>query len=439
MTAIKLNPSQEQASQEIYKFLLSDEPAMVLTGKPGTGKSFLINHLISELLPKYENTCKLLGLEPVITELETSATTNKAATLIEESIGVFATTTHSCYNLVLRNDYRTGEMVITRNKRNWKIKQNTLIIIDEYTYINKQLFKEIIDGTDFTTSKIIFVGDKNQITPVKESWCVVDKQGYRTVELTEAVRNGSVQGLVEACESLKESVEKGVLKTIPLTPNEVEFITASEAGKLIEKEFARMDHNNKILAFNNNTVIAYNEYIRSTKGLGKMYSVGERLILNQSIVVSSSGSKKVLNSEIPFTVKNVNTKVAQHSYIMQDGTELLLPYYTINTKEGFFFMVPCDINQYRSMIKFMSKAKDWTNYFHLKESFADLRPSDASTVHKSQGSTYDRVYIDIDDLMLCRSKDLVRRLLYVAVSRAKEKVTFFGDTDKFKELFSYER
>lgn len=51
----------------------------------------------------------------------------------------------------------------------------------------------------------------------------------------------------------------------------------------------------------------------------------------------------------------------------------------------------------------------------------------ASTVNKSQGSTYDTVYIDLNDIGKCRDKDQVRRMLYVAVSRARHKVVFTGD------------
>lgn len=57
--------------------------------------------------------------------------------------------------------------------------------------------------------------------------------------------------------------------------------------------------------------------------------------------------------------------------------------------------------------------------------FLDLRHSYACTVHKAQGSTYDTVYVDLDDLYKAiRNKDMYNRLLYVAVSRAAKKVVF---------------
>ena len=59
--------------------------------------------------------------------------------------------------------------------------------------------------------------------------------------------------------------------------------------------------------------------------------------------------------------------------------------------------------------------------------YPDLRYTYASTINKAQGSTYDTVYIDLNDLAKCNDRDLQLRLLYVAVSRARHKVVFTGD------------
>jgi ATP-dependent exoDNAse (exonuclease V) alpha subunit len=61
------------------------------------------------------------------------------------------------------------------------------------------------------------------------------------------------------------------------------------------------------------------------------------------------------------------------------------------------------------------------------ENWIDLRAAYAQTVNKSQGSTYDRVFIDLDDIRRCNSGDQIARMLYVAVSRAREQVFLTGD------------
>ena len=51
-------------------------------------------------------------------------------------------------------------------------------------------------------------------------------------------------------------------------------------------------------------------------------------------------------------------------------------------------------------------------FFQIKREFADIRPPFSSTVHKSQGSTFETVFIDFGDLMRCRDTD-VRRQAYL--------------------------
>ena len=83
-------------------------------------------------------------------------------------------------------------------------------------------------------------------------------------------------------------------------------------------------------------------------------------------------------------------------------------------------------------MKYFAKQKDWIHYFYVKDTFLDLRPKDASTVHKAQGSTYETVYIDLGDLSTCRIPDMAARLLYVAFTRASNRIVLYG---KLKEKF----
>ncbi len=66
-------------------------------------------------------------------------------------------------------------------------------------------------------------------------------------------------------------------------------------------------------------------------------------------------------------------------------------------------------------------------YFKLKNEYPDLRAADASTVYKAQGSTYDTSFIDVGNIGECNRPDVVARMLYVAVSRARKRVVFYGD------------
>lgn len=58
----------------------------------------------------------------------------------------------------------------------------------------------------------------------------------------------------------------------------------------------------------------------------------------------------------------------------------------------------------------------------LERDHAEIRHAYASTVHKAQGSTYDAVIVDLDDLGRMRDASGYNRALYVAVTRASHQV-----------------
>ncbi|NCA71676.1 MAG: hypothetical protein EOM91_16665, partial [Sphingobacteriia bacterium] len=74
-----------------------------------------------------------------------------------------------------------------------------------------------------------------------------------------------------------------------------------------------------------------------------------------------------------------------------------------------------------------SRKAAWKAFFEVKAMFADLRPPHASTVHKSQGSTYQSAFIDAGDIGRCTHSDLIARLLYVAITRAATTATITGE------------
>jgi ATP-dependent exoDNAse (exonuclease V) alpha subunit len=63
----------------------------------------------------------------------------------------------------------------------------------------------------------------------------------------------------------------------------------------------------------------------------------------------------------------------------------------------------------------------------IENQWVDLRAAYACTINKAQGSTFDRVFIDLDDIRRCNSGDQIARMLYVGVSRARHQVFLTGD------------
>jgi hypothetical protein len=114
---------------------------------------------------------------------------------------------------------------------------------------------------------------------------------------------------------------------------------------------------------------------------------------------------------------------------VEPGIELEFQRCTLQGRHLLFrdVPVPADKAYFNSLVKYYAKQKNWQKYYLLKNNYPDLRPRDAATVHKAQGSTYDTVFIDLTNLSTCRDPKMAARLLYVAFSRAKKRVVMWGN------------
>lgn len=85
--------------------------------------------------------------------------------------------------------------------------------------------------------------------------------------------------------------------------------------------------------------------------------------------------------------------------------------------------------KYKSDILFMNNilTRLWDfYYFQFIDQFADIIYGYAITTHKSQGSTYDNVYIDVADIIQNNPNDKnSHQCLYTAVTRASKKIKIF--------------
>ena len=96
----------------------------------------------------------------------------------------------------------------------------------------------------------------------------------------------------------------------------------------------------------------------------------------------------------------------------------------INGKHCF---LPSKVSNIKKLIKQYTAMGEYSKANVIKNTWVDLRPNFALTVHKSQGSTYDEVFIDLDDMKSIKDLRELAKLLYVAMSRAKYRVILTGD------------
>lgn len=424
------NQGQSIAIDKFMGFLFEPTIGFNISGPAGTGKTATMKHFIDKTIPAYTETCKLMGIKPEFEEVVMTATTNKAAEVLSKATKYPTQTIHSFLQLKVSEDYSSGRMHLTKTP-GFRVNRNKIIFVDESSMVDTTLFNFIQEGTE--KCKIVYVGDKEQLAPIYEKISPAYTQGYDMVELTEQMRNNTQPALMELCEQLRETVKTGVFKPIKLVDGVIDYIDTDEDLKAgLNYLFKEPTKDHRVLAYTNARVRAYNSEIRKIRGLSDEFVLGESLIANQPFrtnATSFSAEEEVVISRITKTHEKINiTPQIEFVYNVCDVTNSFGD--TIRDLK-----VPVDMEHYYEIIRYFAREKNWNLYFQMKGLYPDLRTRDAATTHKAQGSTYKSVIIDLDDISSCRDPDQAARLLYVAFSRAKDRVYIRGNlADKFGGL-----
>lgn len=413
MNSITLTADQQNAADKFVSFLLDPEEAVfVLSGYSGTGKSTLVKYLI-DMLPSILKTANLLQIKLDQYTVELTATTNKAAENLAHLTGMSVTTIHSALELTVSSNYRTGETSLV--PRNHNQKQFTILFIDEASYIDSALLRLIFDKT--YKCKIIFIGDPAQLTPVKSQGTPVFDVKFTGAQLSQVVRQAEGNPIVALSTKFRETVTSGKFFSFKPDGQAIKYLDRSEFNQAIETEFIRKDwkyRDSKILAWTNKCTIAYNHAVRDHVSGDPDFQVGDYAVCNK-FVVASNGTN--IKTDELVLITQITPNVYDHGVLGR--------YFTLDNKATFF--APVSLAAKKQALK---EAKDNRRFDIVKDidtHWIDLRAVFACTINKAQGSTFDKVFIDLDDIRRCNSGDQIARMLYVGVSRARHQVFLTGD------------
>ena len=157
-TQYNLNQGQKDAAEAFFSFLFDpSQKEFIMSGPAGVGKTYWMGHIIDEIMPRYHETCKLIGIDPEYENVVMTATTNKAAEVLEYATGRPTQTIHSFLNLTIYEDHSTGKTKLNKNPRTWTVHEKMIIFVDECSMIDSPLYKMIHEGT--LKCKIVYVGD----------------------------------------------------------------------------------------------------------------------------------------------------------------------------------------------------------------------------------------------------------------------------------------
>ena len=394
------------------QFLLDPtETVFVLSGYSGCGKSTLVRTLLDKL-PVFMKTLKLIDPNQKDYEVALTATTNKAAENLARITGSSATTIHSFLSLRVSTDYKTG--VTTLSPRNWTPVESYLLFIDEASYIDSKLLELIFKLTH--KCKIVFVGDPAQLTPVKSSATPVFGANFNGAALTQVVRQAEGNPIVDLSTKFRHTVNTGEFFSFKPDGHHIQHLNEMDFHQAIINEFARPDWSyadSKILAWTNKKVIAYNQFVRNQVKGSPDFHVGDYAVCNSYIQIGKTSIKTDELVEI--------TDIA--GWIEMYGVKGR--FFELNGSTNVFF--PRSLEEANARVKKAKAEGDFSLVAHIESGWIDLRAAYACTINKSQGSTFDKAFIDLSDVRRCNSGDQIARMLYVAVSRARSQVFLTGD------------
>jgi hypothetical protein len=422
---MQLNQGQQAASEAVFSFLMSDSREFNISGPAGVGKTFMMKHIMDTLLKEYEAACLMLGQKPVNYSVVLTATTNKAAEVLQEATGYPVFTIHSHMNLKVQDDYATGQSKITKTTQ-WVVHNNQIIFVDEASMVDQKLHKLILEGTD-KTCKIIYIGDHCQMAPVMETISPVYSTPMHFVQLTEPVRNADQPALQAICSQARDTVETLQFRPIQPVPGVIDYVTDEEAVAWIDQTFKTETLDERVLCYTNTRVQEYNEYIRNLRGYPDLLTQGEIVINNSAFAVGGM----MLRVEQDVIVTDVLSKPYMKAVDPDDSFVQLELYDLLITplkgkKADLKVSVPANPEHYKSLLRYYAGRKKWAVYYNIKNGHPDLRAKAAATVYKAQGSTYDTVFLDLTNIGKCTQADQVARMLYVGLSRAKNRILLHG-------------
>ena len=413
-----LNKGQQEVFLKVIDFINSPDQFMDISGGAGTGKTYLISQIADTIL-QHTNTNSPLK------KVAITATTNKAAAVISEAMPHHATeiaTIYSFMNLRISENYRTGTVSIVPTP-NWMVHSNAFIIIDECSMINMELFKYLNKGID-NTCKVLFVGDRNQMNPVKEEISPIYSQGFKTAYLSVPVRNAEQQALMDLCEQAKQTVLTGVFTPIVEVPGIIDLINGEFVRGVLEREFINEDPSKRVISYTNKRVIEYNNYIRDIRAYEQPYEIGEILSNNSSAELKSKA--RLYTDQIVRVIRVTDDYMDPTIVAGEEVRMIMMVVEDVAIGTLYNVTVFADNNDRALVMKYYSGLKKWDKFFKIKSMYPDLRSVSASTTHKAQGSTYDSVIVDLADIGKSTNKQQTARLQYVALSRPKSRIWIRG-------------
>ncbi|MGF1536210.1 MAG: ATP-dependent RecD-like DNA helicase [Elainellaceae cyanobacterium] len=418
--ALELTPHQQAALDQLLDFIQSRQKLHLLTGYAGTGKTTLLQALIHRMRREGDRR------SVVLTAFSNKAT--KVLVRMADDWGLDVDCMTCCKLLGLRPeiDSQTGRQVFRPDSDSEnRFDRYRLVVVDEASMIDEELWLLLTAAVAdlYKQTQILFVGDVAQLPPINEPESRVFSQIPNRTDLTEVVRYGGAIG------ALATTIREHLHTQLPA------FVTDANRDRTqgvfalrrpqwnrcliqaFESESYRRDSDYvRALAYTNARVNQLNRAIRNALHgrEAPQFVVGERLMANtpcwvgEALVLQNSEECEVLvaveGEEGPWRVWFLE--------VITDGDKYRSLTLLHDASRSLFQKL---LNQYAA-------ERRWQEFWELKHLFHDLSYAYCLTIHKSQGSTFQNVFVDTLNIGINSKTDERNQLLYVGVTRAAQRV-----------------
>lgn len=459
---------QAKAYEGLLEFINSpyDEQnfKVALTGAAGTGKTYLVK----ALLLNSKKSFSVVGL---------AAPTHKAVRVLGNSIGLKGININTLQSdLGLRLNFDVEKFDINNPpfdpKGKIKIGNYQIYIVDEASMINRGLCMFLEKTCKSNKTKLIYIGDESQLSPVGERYSSAFK-GLPVFRLFEIVRQGEDNPISYLLNLLRYDVEHktyNFLNYIVKNPSKfnsdytkgyqvcnTEMFNQFVYNNFNDDELTRNVDYTKVIGYTNKCVTYWNKIIRSSiiEDANKSILGKNDLIISYVTLVNNFNECIIKNSEeyiINDIVNYIHPQYELKGFMVKftaiHGGTVTKPLFIVDHSDKFtiqkYVQISKSLIEQAKAAKKTYRSQSWKNYYEFKESCLlltniinqnrviefsrDIDYGFALTSHKSQGSTFDTVLVDVNDIVYDKNGNVytdcedVNRRLYVACSRARNKL-----------------
>ncbi len=430
----------------MFQQFIEDKEAddMYITGQAGTGKTTDLAMLV--------NYCKTINQLCIVT-----AFTHKACDILRAKLPI-GTNVQTLHKFLKKrptvNQEAKHHKHITKNAKFGTSEAIPVLFIDEYSMVGEKDLMDIRALQDEECSlKVVYLGDPNQLPPVGDYPSVVPSGNY-CVTLTKVYRQAADNPLIEPLNQLISAINGEHLAGLTASDK---FVRNQDIVEWYNNDRMSDDFDGVMLAFTNRRVQELNSlaqgYTDPKEGdllfsptTKTHYQFIEWVDPSEvTSIIKPFGDEELLLDSKYKTLEYLFTQDYKFARIATDEDEFVAAcvfgHYDYqecvknlkkaaaqsnnNIANTIQNQTPAQWAQQNSAHTLAKdRAKAWRAFLAFNESVICLDFAHAMTVHKSQGSTYNSIYLDTKDLSIAADihYETYLKLMYVAISRASNKV-----------------